>query len=97
MTHDRSLASMGIYVFNCDTLIKALRDDHSNPQSTHDFGNDILPKLIQERGVFGYQFGREPGRVSVDRYWRDVGTIDSGLALYRRKRRYDSTGDDRGF
>lgn len=74
---DRSLASMGIYVFNCDTLIKALREDHANPQSSHDFGNDILPKLIQQKSVFGYPFGREQGRVSVDRYWRDVGTIDS--------------------
>ena len=74
---DRSLASMGIYVFNCNTLVKALREDHANAQSTHDFGNDILPKLIQNKTVFGYQFGCEQGRVSVDRYWRDVGTIDS--------------------
>jgi glucose-1-phosphate adenylyltransferase len=74
---ERSLASMGIYVFECDALVAALREDHDDPNSTHDFGRDILPKLIQDQSVFAYPFGGEEGRVSVDRYWRDVGTIDS--------------------
>ncbi len=73
----RSLASMGVYVFNCDRLVTALREDHANAQSTHDFGRDILPKLIEDQSVFAYPFGGASGRVSVDRYWRDVGTIDS--------------------
>ncbi|MEZ6131776.1 MAG: glucose-1-phosphate adenylyltransferase [Planctomycetaceae bacterium] len=74
---DQALASMGIYVFSCELLIEALRADHADATSTHDFGHDILPKLIQSHDVAAYQFGTEVGRVTVDRYWRDVGTIDS--------------------
>jgi glucose-1-phosphate adenylyltransferase len=68
---------MGIYVFDIDVLRSALEDDHANPDSTHDFGTDILPELIRTHRVFGYQFGGSEGRVSPDRYWRDVGTLDS--------------------
>ena len=73
----KALASMGIYVFDCDLLIKALRADHDDEGSTHDFGHDILPKLIHESKVVAYQFGTEKGRVTADGYWRDVGTIDA--------------------
>ena len=51
--------------------------DHADDQSSHDFGNDLLPELIRSHRVFGYQFGSSEGRVTQDRYWRDVGTIDS--------------------
>ena len=74
---DKALASMGIYVFSCDLLIKALREDHADESSTHDFGHDILPRLIHEHDVVAYQFGTEKGRVTADGYWRDVGTIDA--------------------
>lgn len=74
---DRSLASMGIYIFNMDTLQQALNEDSENSCSSHDFGKDIIPKLIPTRSVYAYQFGNDKGRVAKDCYWRDVGTIDS--------------------
>ena len=74
---DMALVSMGIYVFDKDFLIAALRRDHDNAASKHDFGNDIIPGMIGTPGVYAYRFGGETGRVSQDRYWRDVGTIDA--------------------
>jgi len=72
-----ALASMGIYVFSMELLLNTLRADHARTDSEHDFGKDILPKLIGEQRVFAYPFGGETGRVTPDRYWRDVGTIDA--------------------
>lgn len=72
-----ALASMGIYVFSMDLLLETLRADHARADSEHDFGKDILPRLIKERRVFAYPFGGETGRVTPDRYWRDVGTLDA--------------------
>ena len=73
----RALVSMGIYVFNTDVLLDELAADHQREGSSHDFGKDILPRLIGEQTVYAYEFGGHAGRVSQDRYWRDVGTIDS--------------------
>ena len=72
-----ALASMGIYVFNREMLLDALRRDHDNAASSHDFGHDILPSLIASHKACAYRFGSDNGRVSPDRYWRDVGTIDA--------------------
>lgn len=72
-----ALASMGIYVFNAELLCQMLRDDHEQPESLHDFGKDIIPSMIGTQRVFAYEFGGPRGRVSQDRYWRDVGTIDA--------------------
>lgn len=72
-----ALASMGIYVFSMELLLECLRADHDNENSSHDFGNDILPALLQDRRLFAYRFGGDKGRVSPDHYWRDVGTIDA--------------------
>ena len=77
---DLALASMGIYVFSADKLIAMLKSDHEQAQSSHDFGKDIIPRMIDSHRVYGYRFGGELGRVSPDRYWRDVGTIDSYYA-----------------
>lgn len=74
---DHSLASMGIYVFSMDLLLNVLEEDHQREHSSHDFGSDIIPRLIQQDEVYAYRFGGEAGRVSPDRYWRDVGTLDS--------------------
>jgi glucose-1-phosphate adenylyltransferase len=71
------LASMGIYVFDKAELIARLHADHSHTNSTHDFGHDILPGLLSDAEVFAYRFGGHAGRVSPDRYWRDVGTVDA--------------------
>ncbi|MDC5855692.1 glucose-1-phosphate adenylyltransferase [Vibrio europaeus] len=74
---DRSLASMGIYIFEMETLQRVLREDADNEFSSHDFGNDIIPRLIDEQCVYAYNFCSDRGRVARDCYWRDVGTIDS--------------------
>lgn len=66
---DSNLASMGIYVFSTDVLLQALKEDAQNEASSHDFGNDIIPKLLAEqKRVFCYEFHG---------FWKDVGTIDS--------------------
>lgn len=74
---DNALVSMGIYVFAIDSLIEILEQDSQRNDSSHDFGKDILPRLIDYAGVYAYRFGGDEGRVRPDRYWRDVGTIDS--------------------
>ncbi|MGD8110306.1 glucose-1-phosphate adenylyltransferase [Vibrio sp. TRT 17S01] len=74
---ESSLASMGIYIFDMEVLQSALSDDAQNANSTHDFGKDIIPKLIKTHNVFAYHFCSDKGRVDKDCYWRDVGTIDS--------------------
>jgi len=68
-------ASMGIYVFNTAVLCQALLDDAEDADSRHDFGRDILPKLISRAHVIAYDF-RDLNRKTV-RYWRDVGTLDA--------------------
>ncbi|MCK6265769.1 glucose-1-phosphate adenylyltransferase [Vibrio sp. ZSDE26] len=74
---ENSLASMGIYIFTTDTLIDILESDAQNPRSSHDFGKDIIPRLIDNQKVYAHKFGGDDGRVTKDTYWRDVGTIDS--------------------
>ena len=73
----KARASMGIYVFSLKFLCDALREDHESTHSSHDFGNDIFPRLIRTREVYAYSFGGADGRVTRDRYWRDVGTLDA--------------------
>jgi glucose-1-phosphate adenylyltransferase len=76
---NRCLASMGIYLFNTDVFLAALRADAKNPKSKRDFGGDIIPGLVGKCRMYAHQFGRSC--VSTHRadepYWRDVGTIDS--------------------
>jgi len=74
---DHVLASMGVYIFNTDFLIKILEEDSQNEHSSHDFGKDILPALLHTHKVYSHPFGEDDGRVSPDKYWRDVGTIES--------------------
>jgi glucose-1-phosphate adenylyltransferase len=68
-------ASMGIYVFNTETLCRALLEDAEDPASSHDFGRDVLPKWLARANVVAYDF-RDLNRKTV-RYWRDVGTVDA--------------------
>jgi glucose-1-phosphate adenylyltransferase len=75
-----ALASMGIYIFNMDLLARELQADSGLTASSHDFGKDIIPRLIETHCVCAYRFGGETGRVTQDKYWRDVGTIDSYYA-----------------
>jgi glucose-1-phosphate adenylyltransferase len=74
---DSSFASMGIYVFSLSLLSDLLKMDHQNQVSGHDFGKDILPSLLRSHRMCAYRFGGAAGRVTQDRYWRDVGTIDA--------------------
>ncbi|MEE0028471.1 MAG: glucose-1-phosphate adenylyltransferase [Atopobiaceae bacterium] len=64
-----NLASMGIYIFTADLLINTLKEDAEDPNSSHDFGGDIIPKLLAAgKRLYTYQFKA---------YWRDVGTVAS--------------------
>jgi glucose-1-phosphate adenylyltransferase len=72
---DMALASMGIYIFNTAFLYEQLIKDADSPQSTHDFGHDIIPSLIDNYRVFAYPF--MDVQSGVQAYWRDVGTVDA--------------------
>ena len=72
---DNALVSMGIYVFNRDYLFRALRQDADDPDSSRDFGKDIIPRAIHEAKVVAYPF-RDP-QSGEQPYWRDVGTVDA--------------------
>ena len=72
-----ALVSMGIYVFTKDLLIEQLRADSLQEDSSHDFGKDLIPGMIHSHKVFAYEFGGARGRVTPDRYWRDVGSLDA--------------------
>ena len=68
-------ASMGIYIFNTEVLLKALIADAENIDSKHDFGHDILPKMLGKNKMMAYNFVDENKQQAL--YWRDVGTIDA--------------------
>jgi len=72
-----ALASMGVYIFSTKLLLDELEKDSQDENSSHDFGKDILPKLINNHRVCAHYFGETKGRVSPDKYWRDVGTLES--------------------
>lgn len=68
-------ASMGIYLFRTQVLLDALRSDAADPDSTHDFGHDLLPQLIASCPVAAYDFHDLNEKTAL--YWRDVGTLDA--------------------
>jgi glucose-1-phosphate adenylyltransferase len=67
--------SMGIYLFNTDVLIPVLLKDAEDPSSSHDFGKDILPKMVDDYHIFAYDFVDENKKEAL--YWRDVGTLEA--------------------
>ncbi|MGY6276238.1 glucose-1-phosphate adenylyltransferase [Methylomonas sp. MgM2] len=72
---DTALASMGIYIFNAEFLWDQLIKDHESERTSHDFGKDIIPAVIDDYIVNAYPFlDLQSGQQS---YWRDVGTIDA--------------------
>lgn len=76
----RVYASMGNYIFSTRTLLRLLHDDAARPDSSHDFGHDILPRLAGKAEIYAYDFqtNRIAGEpVDAVPYWRDVGTIDA--------------------
>ncbi|WP_371156722.1 glucose-1-phosphate adenylyltransferase [Jannaschia sp. 2305UL9-9] len=76
---DLALASMGIYVFEVAHLAKLLRADADNPDSSNDFGHDIIPDLVKNGKAIAHPFSRSCVRTGLekDAYWRDVGTVDA--------------------
>ncbi len=75
----RSLASMGIYIFDTAFLLAELERDAMDPASTHDFGRDLIPRLVREGRVVAHRFESSAVNrgVNSEPYWRDVGTLDS--------------------
>jgi glucose-1-phosphate adenylyltransferase len=76
---DRALASMGIYVFNARFLYKELERDLADPDSSHDFGKDIIPRVVRMGQAVAHPFDLScvGSKVGAEPYWRDVGTIDA--------------------
>lgn len=72
---DKALASMGIYIFNARFLYEQLIKDADTRTSSHDFGKDIIPSAIKSYRVYAYPF--LDAQTGVQKYWRDVGTVDS--------------------
>jgi glucose-1-phosphate adenylyltransferase len=74
----RSLASMGIYVFRTEFLIEHLERDAADLASSHDFGKDLIPTLLDSARVFAHRFESSCVNMVDNRpYWRDVGTLDA--------------------
>lgn len=71
---DKAMASMGIYIFSTEFLFQKLIEDSDNPDSSRDFGKDIIPSIIKEWNVQAFPFVDKNGKPE---YWRDVGTIES--------------------
>jgi glucose-1-phosphate adenylyltransferase len=76
---DKALASMGIYIFNAAYLERELERDIADPNSSHDFGKDIIPHAVRNGCAAAHPFalsavGTQPGDLP---YWRDAGTIDA--------------------
>jgi len=76
---EKSFASMGIYVFRTKFLFEQLRRDAEDPQSSRDFGKDIIPHLVEHGRAFAHRFTQSCVRAEdvPEPYWRDVGTLDA--------------------
>ncbi len=77
-----SLASMGIYVFETRKLFELLHEDANDPESSHDFGKDIIPKIVAGGKAVAHHFAKSCVRSTAETsaYWRDVGTLDAYFA-----------------
>jgi glucose-1-phosphate adenylyltransferase len=76
---DTCLASMGIYVFNTQYLFKLLAEDAEDPNSSHDFGKDVIPWIVKNGKAVAHRFSDScvRSRNETRAYWRDVGTLDA--------------------
>lgn len=76
---DHALASMGIYVFETEYLFKLLDECAAHPEYNHDFGGDVIPKIVREGKAVAHPFSRSCVRSGIEEkaYWRDVGTVDA--------------------
>ncbi len=75
----RSFASMGIYIFNASLLLDQLERDAGEDSSSHDFGKDLIPYLVDNSKVYAHRFRDSCilNEASEEPYWRDVGTLDA--------------------
>ncbi len=74
----RALASMGIYIFKASFLYDVLGRDAADAQSSHDFGNDVIPRVLDSARVHAHRYSRScVNMVGEKPYWRDVGTVDA--------------------
>ena len=76
---DQALASMGIYIFNARYLYAELARDMADPDSSHDFGRDIIPRAVRNGCATAHPFALScvSSQPEQEPYWRDVGTIDA--------------------
>ena len=76
---DMALASMGIYVFETRYLFDQLRADAADAKSSHDFGKDMIPKIVKDGKAYAHRFNQSCVRSAnePEAYWRDVGTVDA--------------------
>ncbi len=76
---DKALASMGVYIFNASFLFEQLQRDHTDPDSSHDFGKDLIPHVVRMGVAVAHPFGLSCVKTDENEqpYWRDVGTIDA--------------------
>lgn len=76
---DRSLASMGVYIFDADVLFEELARDAGDDASSHDFGKDVIPHILSRRRVIAHRFERSCvySHRDAEPYWRDVGALDT--------------------
>lgn len=76
---DQALASMGIYVFETAYLFKILAECAESPEYGHDFGGDVIPRIVREGKAVAHPFSRSCVRSGTEKapYWRDVGTVDA--------------------
>jgi glucose-1-phosphate adenylyltransferase len=76
---DKALGSMGIYVFGAEYLYKLLEEDLANDGSEHDFGKNVIPRVVAEGGALAHPLNLSavPAATRHHPYWRDVGTVDA--------------------
>ncbi|HVE53867.1 MAG TPA: glucose-1-phosphate adenylyltransferase [Ramlibacter sp.] len=76
---DKALGSMGIYVFGAEYLYQLLEEDMANEASEHDFGKNVIPRVVQEGGALAHPLNMSsiPSSTRNKPYWRDVGTVDA--------------------
>jgi glucose-1-phosphate adenylyltransferase len=72
---EKVCGSMGVYLFNTDVLLPVLLKDAEDPTSSHDFGKDILPRILGQYKTYAYSFVDENSAEAL--YWRDVGTLEA--------------------
>jgi glucose-1-phosphate adenylyltransferase len=76
---EMALASMGIYVFNTKLMTEMLRRDAADPESSRDFGKNIIPHIVKHGKAVAHRFNRScvKSEAETEAYWRDVGTVDA--------------------